>query len=205
VEHPVAPDETDLVNRVREGDESACTLLVATYRSRMLAVAGRMLRCEEDCADAVQDALISAFQSLDQFKGHCRLSTWLHRIVVNACLMKLRAQSSRKSISIEDLSPAANATAGCSSCSSPCVHDSSAVLADREVQARVRACIDQLPKSYRDVLLLRDIHEYDTEQTSELLGASRSNVKTRLHRARQALRPLLEPIYRDAYEPGRAA
>lgn len=197
-------DEAELIQRVRSGDEWASAFLVRLHHDRMLAVARRMLRCEEDCADAVQEAFICAFHSIDEFKGQSRLSTWLHRIVVNACLMRLRSRSACQVISLEDLA-GAESSAACAICPSPCAADSSDAVAKREVQLKIRACIDHLPKSYRDVLMLRDIHEYDTDQTARLLGASRANIKTRLHRARQALRPLLEPLYRESYEPGRAA
>jgi RNA polymerase sigma factor (sigma-70 family) len=78
---------------------------VRQHSSRMLAVARRFLRCEEDCADAVQDAFLSAFRSLHRFQGNSTLATWLHRIVVNVCLMRLRVQSRSRAVPIDDLMP----------------------------------------------------------------------------------------------------
>ena len=86
-------DETGILARVQIGDEAACEALVRQHCGRMLAVARRFFRTEEDSADAVQDAFLAAFRSLDSFEGNSTLGTWLHRVVVNACLMKLRAQS----------------------------------------------------------------------------------------------------------------
>jgi RNA polymerase sigma-70 factor (ECF subfamily) len=189
------PDEAQMVARLQAGDEQACDWLVRRHAGRMLAVARRFLRSEEDCADAVQDALLSAFRSVASFAGKSTLATWLHRIVVNACLMKLRTQTRKREVPLDDLLPTFDETG----------HHGRPVLlwteqahqraARDETRAQVRACIDRLPDPYRTVLLLRDIEELDTEETAQHLGISTSAVKTRLHRARQALRTLLEPIF----------
>jgi len=157
----------------------------------MLATARRLLPRPEDSADAVQDAFISVFQSILQFEGNCKLSTWLHRITVNACLMRLRSQNRRPTASIEDMLPQFDSSG----------HHVRSVMNDddtwsrvmrAENRARVRECVDLLPEPYRMVLLLRDIQELDTEQTALMLNVTPGNVKTRLHRARQCLRVLLE-------------
>jgi RNA polymerase sigma-70 factor (ECF subfamily) len=97
--------EADLVARLRAGSDAAYEELVRAQGARLLAVARRLLRSEEDARDAVQDAFISAFRAIDRFEGGSRLSTWLHRIVVNAALMKLRSQQRKPETSIEDLLP----------------------------------------------------------------------------------------------------
>lgn len=181
-----------LLARLRAGDRDACESVVVEYGPRMLAVARRMLRSEEDAADAVQDAFLSAFASIHRFQANSQLYTWLHRIVVNACLMKLRSQKRRDTVSLNALLPAFDesgnhahpvATRGCQAIEH---------LERAETRAMVRKCVDQLPDDYRAILILRDIEELDTDETAALLGISRSAVKTRLHRARQALRTLLE-------------
>jgi RNA polymerase sigma-70 factor (ECF subfamily) len=180
--------EAGLVARLRGGDERAFEELVRRYTPRLRAVAGRFLRSEEDQADAVQDAFLSAFRALGAFAGKASLSTWLHRIVVNACLTKLRSRSRGGEVPLDDLLPAGEervaATEG----------QAVANLASAETRAQVRACIDRLPESYRTVLVLRDIEELDTDRTARAVGATPAAVKTRLHRARQALRTLLEPL-----------
>jgi RNA polymerase sigma-70 factor (ECF subfamily) len=160
----------------------------------MLAVARRFLRTEEDSADAVQDAFLSAFHSLDGFEGNAALGTWLHRIVVNVCLMRLRARSRHREVRIDDLLPTFDETSHHSRPVRPWGDHALARLTRAETCAQVRACIDELPEPYREVLLLRDIEELDTEQTAEHLSINPGAVKTRLHRARQALRTLLEPV-----------
>ena len=160
----------------------------------MLAVARRFLRTEEDSADAVQEAFLSAFRSLDGFEGNSTLGTWLHRIVVNVCLRRLQARSRSREVRIDDLLPTFDETGHHSRPVRPWEDQALARLIQAETRAHVRECIDRLPNSYREVLLLRDIEELDTGQTAQQLGINPGAVKTRLHRARQALRTLLEPV-----------
>lgn len=188
--------ETQFLIRLRAGDEEARTALVRQYGGRLLAVAGRFLRCDEDCADAVQDAFLAAFRSLDEFEANSSLGTWLHRIVVNASLMKLRAQSRSRAVPIDDLLPTFDDTGHHARSVRPWGEEVLSQLAREETRFQVRACIDRMPEPYRTILLLRDIEELDTEQTAEQLGITAGAVKTRLHRARQVLRSLLEPLFR---------
>ncbi len=159
----------------------------------MLAVARRILVREADAHDAVQDAFLSAFRGLDRFDGRADASTWLHRIVLNACLMKLRAARRRPERSIEELLPQFQDDGHQRVDSRPWRPLPHGELERRELCSLVRAKIDELPQAYREVLILRDLEELDTEQTASLLSTSRGALKTRLHRARQALRTLLEP------------
>ena len=192
-------DEAPLIARLRAGDESACETLVRRNAGRMLAVAGRFLRSEEDRADAVQDAFLSAFRSLDSFAGNSSLATWLHRIVVNACLMKLRRQSRKREVSIDALLPTFDETGHHTGSMHTWREDVPALLERAERRGAVREAIDRLPEPYRAVLLLRDIEELSTEEAAEQLGITTGAVKTRLHRARQALRTLLDPLFCNEY------
>src|SRR5215472_6504899 len=100
-----AIDERSLVEALRAGEERAFETLVRVYGGRMLSVARRFLRNEEDARDAVQSAYLSAFRSLGHFEGHCQVATWLHRIVVNEALMRLRTRRRKPETSIDDLLP----------------------------------------------------------------------------------------------------
>ena len=183
------------VEALRAGDPVAMERWLRRESPRMLAVARRMMRNEEDARDVLQDAFLSAFRAVRRFEGGCELSTWLHRIVVNAALMKLRAKRCRPEDSIEELLPAFQDDGHIVD---PAVEWSpaEALVAQREVRELVRASIDRLPDSYRTVLLLRDIEELDTDETAEALGITPTAVKVRLHRARQALRGLIDPELR---------
>ena len=190
---PTREEESALVQRAIANDQTACAAIVNTYGPQMMAVARRFMRCDDDCNDALQDAFISAFKSLSRFEASARLSTWLHRITVNACLMKLRSTASKNETSIDELLPTFDWT-GHHTKSFPPVTTPESQLEQSETRAMVRRAIDQLPDAYRTILILRDIEELDTTETARLLETSEGNIKTRLHRARQALRTLLEPL-----------
>ena len=186
-------EEVTLVKRALVNDQAAYTTIVTTFGPQMMAVARRLLRCESDCNDALQDAFISAFKSLPKFEASSRLATWLHRITVNACLMKLRSAGSKKETSIDELLPTFD-WRGHYNKKVPAVTSPEGHAEQSETRAMVRSAIDQLPDTYRTILILRDIEELDTTETAKLLETTENNIKTRLHRARQALRTLLEPL-----------
>jgi RNA polymerase sigma-70 factor (ECF subfamily) len=188
--------DASLLSRLRSGEPQAFEMLVRTHTPRLLAVARRLLRNEEDAKDAVQEAFLNAFRSLGSFEGASRVSTWLHRIAVNVALMKLRSQRRKPEDSIEGLLPAFLED-GHHALHPPEWRDGADLLLERrEDREFIRACIDELPESHRTVLILRDVEELDPEETARALGVSENVVKVRLHRARQALRSLLEPRFR---------
>jgi RNA polymerase sigma-70 factor (ECF subfamily) len=194
--NPPEIDESALLESLRSGDERAFEAAVRLFSGRLYAVALRFLKTEEDARDAVQDAFLSAWRSLDRFEGGARLSTWLHRIVVNAALMKLRTRRRKPEESIEDYLP--RFLEDGHAAEPPVLWQDSAIeaLSRAETRRIVREGIDRLPESYRTVLLLRDIEGYDTEDTARLLETTANAVKVRLHRARQALRTVLDPHFR---------
>ena len=162
---------------------------------RLLAVARRFCANEEDAQDILQTAYLNAFRALETFEGHAQLSTWLHRIVVNTALMKLRSQRRKPEESIETLLPAFQSDGHHVEQFSDWTTPADVLLEQTETRATVRACIGRLPEMYRTVLLLRDIEELSTREAAEALALTPAAVKTRLHRARQALSTLLRPRY----------
>lgn len=193
-----AEDEEPLVAALRAGNEEAYEQLVRAHGGRMLAVARRLLGDSEDAPDAVQEAFVSAFRSIGSFAGQARLSTWLHRIVVNAALMKLRTRRRKPEQSIDDLLPTFEADGQHREAGKP--WQPAERLDQRELRQLVRENIAKLPEAYRTVLILRDIEELDTAEVAALLEVNTGVVKTRLHRARQALRTLLDPHLRAGRE-----
>ena len=185
-------DEPQLIARLRAGEESAFEQLVRSASGRLLAAARRLLRNEEDARDAVQNAFIRAFQSLSRFREESRVSTWLHRIVVNECLMRLRSRGNAEEPSIEELMPAFVADGHQTRDTVDWSEAADEALERAETAALIRRKIDELPDSYRTVLIMRDIEEMSNAEIAEILGVSPNVVKVRLHRARQALRTLLE-------------
>lgn len=197
---PGDPLEAELLARLREGDGKAYEQLVRTYGGRLFTVARRFLPSEDDARDALQEAFLSAFRAIGNFQEGARVSTWLHRIVINAALMKLRSRRRRPEESIDDLLPTFLEDGHRENPGPAWRETSEMVLQRQETRLLVRACIDRLPESYRTVLVLRDIEELDTEETAHVLAMSPNAVKIRLHRARQALRTLLDPHFREDAE-----
>jgi len=169
--------------------------MVRTFGGRLLAVARRFVHKEEDAQDIVQSAYLSAFRGLEQFEGNSRLSTWLHRIVVNTALMRIRSRLRKPEASIYVLLPAFQGDGHHVQQFSDWNAPADQLLERKETRATVRACIEQLPEHYRTVLLLRDIEELSTQEVAEILTMTPTAVKVRLHRARQALSTLLRRQY----------
>jgi RNA polymerase sigma-70 factor, ECF subfamily len=187
--------ETELIARLQAGDDAAFEELVRTYGGRLLAVARRFVRNESDAEDILQSAYLSAFRSVGQFEGGCQLSTWLHRIVVNTALMKLRTRRRKPEESIEQLLPAFQEDGHHVEQFSDWGARADVLLERQETRATVRACIEQLPNNYREVLVLRDMEELPTQDVARMLNMTPTAVKVRLHRARQALSTLLRKEY----------
>jgi len=193
--HGDGADEGRLLEALRDGHELAFETMVRVYGGRMLSVARRITKNDEDARDVVQSAYLSAFRALNDFEGHCQLSTWLHRIVVNTALMRLRSRKRKPEESIEVLLPAfqddGHHVEQFSDWSAP----ADQLLERKQTRATVRACIQQLPENYREVLILRDIEELSTQEVADMLSMTTTAVKVRLHRARQALSTLLRKEY----------
>lgn len=189
-------DEAEFLAALRSGDGSAYERLVREHGGRMLSVARRMLRHDEEANDALQDAFILAFRGISRFQGQSRLATWLHRIVVNAALMKLRRRRAHPEESIEPLLPTFREDGHTTRTYGEWPEGADTLLERAEVRNLVRAKIDRLPATYRTILVLRDIEELDTGEVAAMLGITANAVKIRLHRARQALREQLDPSLR---------
>jgi len=190
------PSKSDDAASLPAEHEVAAERLVRDNIGWMLALSERLLRDRGLAEDTVQEAFMSAFRSLREFEGRSSLKTWLHRITVNAALSKLRQVKRRAEDPIDEHLPEfdrheCRVEAPWSNLIA--VDD---VMENAELRERVSKNIDALPDTYRIVLQLRDIEGYDTGEVAELLGISVSNVKVRLHRARAALKKLLEPILR---------
>jgi RNA polymerase sigma-70 factor, ECF subfamily len=154
-------------------------------------VAMRLLRNENDAREVLQDALVSAWQNLDSFAGRAQFGSWIYRVTVNAALMLLRSRRRRPTVSVDDLSPTALDEA---------VQDSHLVsgsdwskrpdeqLQSGELKEHIQAALDTLPEILRVVFVLRDVEGMSTEETADILAITIPTVKTRLHRARLALR-----------------
>jgi RNA polymerase sigma-70 factor (ECF subfamily) len=192
----VPSEEAPLVARLRAGERAAFEEVVRENSGRMYAVACRFVRNREDARDVVQDAFVSAFRNFESYHGDSRLSTWLHRIVVNAALMRLRSRGRKPEESIEPLLPKFLDDGHPVQTAQRWSDGAHEEFEREERRLLVRRAIDALPESYRTILLLRDIEEVETPEVAAILGITENAVRIRLHRARQALRTLLDPHLR---------
>jgi RNA polymerase sigma-70 factor (ECF subfamily) len=196
-QHMANPQDASLLEALQQGDERAFAELVRANTGRMLAVARRILKSDEEAHDAMQEAFLQAFRALDRFQGDALLSTWLHRITVNACLMRLRHRKRHPEQAIEELLPAFDETGHRIESGVEWTDDVVGRMETAQLQKVVREAIDRLPENYRTVLVLRDIEGLSTEESAQALGVRPEAAKMRLHRARQALRTLLEPHFAE--------
>jgi RNA polymerase sigma-70 factor (ECF subfamily) len=185
-------NERELLAQLRAGNEDAFGFVVQRFGGRMLATARRFLHNECDAQDAVQEAFASAFRALAKFNGDALLSTWLHRIVVNAALVQLRSKRRRGEQPIETLLPRFDQDGEWIDEQVTWTNAAETILETRDSREMVRRCIERLPEKYRSVLLLRDIEELDTDEAARSLSVTANTIKVRLHRARQALKTLIE-------------
>ena len=187
-----SPADTATVARLKGGDLQAFEMIVRRYGGRLLTTARRLLGNDHDAQDAVQETFISAFNSIASFRGDARLFTWLHRIVVNAALAQLRRRRRWSEVPIHDLLPRFEANGCWAEGTAPSFGAVETLTDARDTRQAVRRCITQLPDIYRSVLILRDIEELDTSEVGRMLSINVNTVKIRLHRARQALKSLID-------------
>jgi RNA polymerase sigma-70 factor (ECF subfamily) len=180
-------EESDerLVERARARDGAAFELLMRRHNQRVYRVVRSVLRDADEIEDVIQQAYLQAFLHLDQFGGNARWSTWVCRIAINEALARLRQRG--RFVSIEALSEDAMADA-----SKGPTNDPERVTAGREFGQLVERAIDELPDIYRGVLIMREVEGLSTGETAAILDVEPEVVKTRLHRARAALRAAIE-------------
>jgi RNA polymerase sigma-70 factor (ECF subfamily) len=169
-------DDADLLRAHVAGDPDAFGELVRRHRDRLWAVALRTLGDREEAADAVQEALLSAYRAAERFRGDSAVTTWLHRIVVNACLDRVRRRQVRPVIGLADLPPG---------------REPVAVVPDHDTTREVWAALAQLPAEQRVPLVLLEIQGYSVAEIAELLGVAEGTVKSRCARGRARLAGLL--------------
>jgi len=160
----------------------------------MQALAKRILNDDPLAEDCVQESFISVMQKIASFQGRSSFKAWLKRIVINNCLMKLRQQQRRSEINVDDLMPEFDNNDCRLDPHSQTIKTPETVLQDHQSSEQVINHINQLPDDYRVILLLRDIEELSAKEVAEILECSEGTVKVRLHRARCALKKMLEPI-----------
>ncbi|MEV6314174.1 RNA polymerase sigma factor SigM [Streptomyces sp. NPDC051776] len=184
-----AASDQDLLARHVAGDPEAFGEIVRRHRDRLWAVALRTLGDREEAADAVQDALVSAYRAAHTFRGQSAVTTWLHRITVNACLDRARKASSRRT------SPVAE-TERLEQLLEP--HESAAAPAERDdLHRQLIEALATLPTEQRAALVLVDMQGYPVAEAADVLGVPTGTVKSRCARGRARLLPMLTHLRPD--------
>ena len=191
----VEAEEGALVARLKAGDERAFEILVRRESGRLLAAARRLVRDEAAAHDCVQEAFLSAFRAIGSFEPRSSIGAWLHRITINAALMRLRKQRRLAETPIDDLLPSFDADGWRRDTVDVPDGDPESELERRRVLDFVRGKIDMLPDGYRTALVLRDLEGWSTKEAADALGIAEGAMKVRLHRARSTLKRLIEPLW----------
>ncbi len=183
--------DTQLVARLQKGDKVAFREIVRRHREKVYRLALRLTRDDARAQDVVQDAFLQVFRKISQFQEQSQFSTWLYRITVNAALMRMRSERRHHEAPLEEASPRyteAGEIADPVDDWSPAVDDQAS---NAELAAYAAKAVDRLPETYRSVFILRELEDLSTEEVAQILDLTLPTVKTRLHRARLALRKSL--------------
>ena len=199
----LADDEHAIVRRIVAGDRSAFVLLMRRYNRRLYRLARATLRDDADAEDALQEAYLSAYRCMGQFRGDAALSTWLSRLVHNECLGRIRRHARRQNIF-----PMAASTPDLEIDTMPGNdHESpDKALGRAEMRALLERKLDELPETFRSVFVLRSVEDLSVEETAQCLGIPEATVRSRHFRAKGLLRESLaheiDLAERDVFEFG---
>ena len=193
-----ALEDRALLARAQSGEMDAFEELVERHEDRLYGLALRMTRSEADAAEVVQDTFLAAYQNLKNFRGESAFGSWVHRIAANNALMRLRHQRVVDAATEELRTP--EFTERGSLAEVPEVDWSRGAdekVLDEELGRAIRQGTDALPEGYREVFLLKDVEGLSYEEIAEMMGISVPAVKSRLHRARLALREEIDAFYKE--------
>lgn len=188
--------ELTLLERAKQGDQSALAEIVTTHQNRVYNVALRMCGNVEDAEETLQETFLNALKALPRFEGRSQLATWLYRIASNACLSRRRRGASQpETFSVDETDEGDGEDNLTPKFFIDWSHTPEDKLLTAELQGVMAEAIRQLPPTLRIVFIWRDLEGLSTEETAEVLNLSAGTVKVRLHRARLKLRELLSDYF----------
>lgn len=191
-------NEKYLIEQSQKGDFESFEELIRDYQKLAFNIAYRMLGNMEDAADAAQDAMIKIYKSIGNFKGDSSFSTWLYKIVTNTCLDQLRKRKRDKAFSVDR--PIETEDGDIRKEISDSYNIPEDVVERKENIKDLAAAINALPEQHKTAIILRDIQGFSYEQIAEMLNCSQGTVKSRISRARSALRDSIQKnkeLYQD--------
>jgi RNA polymerase sigma-70 factor (ECF subfamily) len=180
-----------LVQRAQQGEAMAMDFLLARHRGRVERLTHSIVKNPMDAEEVAQDVLLSVRSKIDRFRGDSALTTWIHRITVNAALMHKRRDKSSTVVSLDDAPPSLEGRRAADEISTPS-RSADETLRD-EFWDVIWQAVDELDEKYRTAFILRDVEGLSTEEAARSLGLKIPALKSRLHRARLALRERLLP------------
>jgi RNA polymerase sigma-70 factor (ECF subfamily) len=173
--------DIELLRAHAAGDPYAFDTLVRRHRDRLWAVALRTMRDPDDAADALQDALISAFRAANTFRGESAVTTWLHRIIINACLDRIRRRKTRPTTPLPDQGPGEPA-------------ERRDHITERDTTIVITDALAQLPPEQAAAITLVDLHGYSVADSATILNVAEGTIKSRCARGRARLAILLSEL-----------
>ena len=193
VDFSAAP-ERELIAKAARGNRDAFGELIRRYEKKVFALSNRLCGNPDDAADAAQDAFLSAWRNLPNFRGDAQFSTWLYRLTSNACMDILRRQQRRNAHAGPSLDDEENPVE--LSDPAPAPQD---IAERRELRQELQEALRTLSPEHRQVLILREIHQLSYEEIGQITGLDSGTVKSRIHRARENLRKIL--LSRGTFPP----
>jgi RNA polymerase sigma factor (sigma-70 family) len=201
----ITDDEPTLVRRIAAGDRAAFEALMRRYNQRLYRLARAALRDEAEAQDALQEAYLSAYRSIGQFRGEAALSTWLSRLVLNECFSRIRRRARRENV-VPMSTPTSATEHEMSSVPAPDSELPDRTLGRAQMRALLERKLDDLPEQFRLIFVMRSVEELSVEETAQSLGIPEATVRSRHFRAKSMLREALaqevDLAERDVFEFG---
>jgi RNA polymerase sigma-70 factor (ECF subfamily) len=200
VQQAIQDQDRELVERARRRDVQAFEELVAKYRSKVYGLALRMMQDASDAEEVLQETFLSAWQNLPTFRGESAFGSWLYRVCANFCLMRLRRKKVEATEAESQPLPGPKFDADGTLMSIPSYDWSRGTeekALDHELRVAIERATARLPDEHRTVFLLKDIEGLSYEEIAEAMGTTVPAVKSRLHRARLALREAIDSFYKS--------
>ncbi len=197
----IADDDRILVNRFKAGDEDAFSEIMNRYKDKIHSICYGYMLNHGDSEELTQDVFVKAYRGLNDFRGDCSLSTWLHRIAMNLSLNRYWYFSRRKrrhSVSL-DYPVGGGDAATFSDLLADEGNDARRNLELAEYTAMIERCVDMLPEHYREILIMRMVQKYPYEKIGSLLQLNTGTVKSRIARSRSTLRSYLDQVAGQEY------
>jgi RNA polymerase sigma-70 factor (ECF subfamily) len=189
-------DDEVLLDRLRKGSPDAVSELLRLFQGKIFNLAMSILKNESDAEEATQDVFMTVIRKADTFKGNSALYSWMYRICVNTCLMRLRGKRRSDTVSIEEFMPVFTEEGMHASPMDDWSKEVERNALNEELGQMIRKYTDMLSEKYKVVFVLSDVEGLSNEETAQILGLTVPAVKSRLHRARLYLREQLSRYLR---------